>query len=240
MSQILPLHCVISEVKEHNLSAILSFVDLKKAFASINRDKIFNVLLAYGIPSQIVKGMKELYLNTMAQVVTKDDNTNFFLIIAGVQQDHTLAPYLFITVLDYVMRITMAKDDNFGITLHQQRGRHCLVVHLTYADFADDIALLSDTINEVQALLNAVESATQSVGLVMNSGKTKFMRYEQDSQIQSLKSLEGKSLECVTNFEYLGSWISTTFRDIASHKVKTWPALHKLDNIWKSNLPRWL
>ena len=134
----------------------------------------------------------------------------------------------------------MAKDDNCGITLHQQRGRHCLVVHLTDADFADDIALLSDAMNEAQVLLNAVESAAQLVGLVMNEGKMKFMCYEQDSQIQNPKSLEGKNLECVTDFEYLGSWISTTSRNIASQKAKTWAALHKLDTIWKSNLLRWL
>ena len=57
------------------------------------------------------------------------------------------------------MRIAMAKDDNFGITLHQQRGRHCPAGHLTDKDFADDIALLSNTMNEAQALLNAIESA---------------------------------------------------------------------------------
>ena len=74
---------------------------------------------------------------------------------------------------------------------------------------ADDIPLLSNT-NEAQVLLNAVESATQSVGLVMNAGKMKFMCYVQDNQIQSLK---GKNLECVTNFEYLGLWISTTSRE---------------------------
>ena len=124
-------------------------------------------------------------------MVTKDNNTNFFPIIAGVQQGDTLALYLFIIVLDYVMRIAMAKDDNFGITVHQQRGRCCLAVCLTDVDFADDIDLLCDTINEAQALLNTVESATQSVGLVINAGKTKFMCYEQDSQTQSLKNLEG-------------------------------------------------
>ena len=110
---------------------------------------------------------------------------------------------------------------------------------IALADFADDITLLSDTINEDQALLNVVEIAAQSVGLVMNAGKTKFMCCEQDSQVQSLKSLEGKSLECVADFEYLGLWISTTSRAIALHKVKTWPVLHEQDNIWKSNLPRW-
>ena len=41
----------------------------------------------------------------------------FFPIIAWVQQGDTLAPYLFIIILDYGMRIAMTKDDNFGITL---------------------------------------------------------------------------------------------------------------------------
>ena len=117
LSQILTLHHAIEEVKDHNLSAILTFVDFKKAFDSINRDKMFNVLLAYGIPSQTVEGIKGLYLDTVAQAVTKDGNTNFFPIIVGVQQGDTLVPYLFIIIFNYVMKITMA-NDNFGITLH--------------------------------------------------------------------------------------------------------------------------
>ena len=76
------------------------------------------MLLAYGIPSQIVEGIKGLYLDTMAQVVTEDGNTNFFPIITGLQQGDTLALYLLIIVLDYVLRIAMGKDDNFGITLN--------------------------------------------------------------------------------------------------------------------------
>ena len=77
----------------------------------------------------------------------------------------------------------MAKDDSFGILLHRQRGRHCPAVCLTDADFADSITLLSNTMNEGQALLNAVGSAAPSVGLVMNAGKTKFMCYGKDSLI---------------------------------------------------------
>ena len=69
--------------------------------------------------------------------------------------------------------------------------------------------------NEAQALLNTVECAAWSVGLVMNAGKTKFMCYKQTSQIQSLKSLEEKNLEYVTSFEYFSSWIIKTSRDIA-------------------------
>ena len=93
VSQILTFHHVIEEVKENNLSPVLTFVDIKKAFDSINRDKMFDVLLAYGFPSQIIKGIKGLYIDTVAQVVTEYGNTNFFPIVAGVLQGDTLAPY---------------------------------------------------------------------------------------------------------------------------------------------------
>ena len=240
VSVMLTLCCVIEEVKEHNLSAILTFVDFKETFGSINRDKMFNMLLAYGILSKIIDGIKGLYLDTMAQVVTEDGNTNFFPIIAGVQWSRTLVLYLFIIILDYIMRITMAKYDNFGITLHWQRGGHCPAVHLTDAHFADDTVLLSNAMNEAQVLVNAVESTTQSVRLMMNAGKWNSCALSKTARSRASRWLEGKNLECVTNFEYLSSWISRKSRDIASYKKTTWPALHKLDNIWKSNLPRWL
>ena len=39
---------------------------------------MFNVLFVYGIPSQIIEGIKGLFLETMAQVFTKDGNTIYF------------------------------------------------------------------------------------------------------------------------------------------------------------------
>ena len=79
---------------------------------------MFDVLLAYGITSQIIDSSKGLDIDTVGQVVNDEGNTNFFPIVAGIQQGETLVPYLFIIILDYVMRITMAKDDHFEITLH--------------------------------------------------------------------------------------------------------------------------
>ena len=42
----------------------------------------------------------------MARVLTPDGKTNLFEIRAGVLHGDTLAPYLFVIVLDYVMRQT--------------------------------------------------------------------------------------------------------------------------------------
>ena len=50
-------------------------------------------------------------------------------------------------------------------------------VTLTDLDFADDICLLSDEINEAQELLEKVESECLKVGLHLNDKKTKYMSY---------------------------------------------------------------
>ena len=45
-----------------------------------------------------------LYRNTKVKVRSPDGDTEYFDIVAGVLQGDTLAPYLFIICLDYVLR----------------------------------------------------------------------------------------------------------------------------------------
>ena len=55
-----------------------------------------------------------MYENTIARVMTDDGLTEAFLILAGVMQGDTLAPYLFIIVIDYIMTTTLHGKDMFG------------------------------------------------------------------------------------------------------------------------------
>ena len=109
IGQILTVRRIIEGVKSKNLSACLLFVDFSKAFDSIHRGKLFEILLAYGLPQETVNAIYMLYQDSKAMVRSPDSDTDFFQIISGVLQGDTLAPYLFIICLDYALRISADK-----------------------------------------------------------------------------------------------------------------------------------
>ena len=60
--------------------------------------------------------------NTKEMVCSLDGNTNFFNIVAGVLQGDTLAPYLFIICLDYILWISvdLIKENSFTLQKKQE------------------------------------------------------------------------------------------------------------------------
>ena len=191
------------------------------------------------MPEMLVELIAEMYTGTAAKVATADGITEAFDILAGVLQGDTLAPYLFIIVIDYIMTVAIGDEDSeYGFTLRPARSRRIGSQKLADVEFADDVALITDTIEGAKLLLDRLEIAAQSVGLVMNCSKTKFMTLNIPEEESSLVGSTGNQLEKVDDFVYLGAWIATTERDLRVRKAKAWTACHKLKKIWKSSLRR--
>ena len=91
-SQILTIQRILEGVYVKNLLAAISFVDFTKAFDSIHRGKVEQILLAYGLPKETVTAIMMLYRNTKVKVHSPDEDTDYFEIVADVQQWDTLAP----------------------------------------------------------------------------------------------------------------------------------------------------
>ena len=102
---------------------------------------------AYGIPEQLCNAIEDTYSGTKAKVISPDGETKVFEITAGVLQGDTLAPYLFIIVLDYVMRVAISgHEEQCGFKLEERRGSRSPAKFITDLDFAEDIALIAEQV----------------------------------------------------------------------------------------------
>ena len=64
-----------------------------------------------------------LYRNAKVKVHSPDGDTDYFDIVTGVLQGDTLAPYLFIICLDYMLRTSIDKIKENGFEVTKKRSR---------------------------------------------------------------------------------------------------------------------
>ena len=128
-------------------------------------------------------------------------------------------------------------EEKLGFHLKKRQSRRIGPICLTDLDFADDIALVSEHLDQAQEMLEKVESEAARVGLIANAKKTKVMAYNQPLPPQ-IKTSDGSTLEVVNDFTYLGSLVSSSFADIKRRIALAWAAANKLSRIRKSTLSR--
>ena len=167
-AQILALRRIIEGVKRNHLPSVMVFIDFSKAFDTLNHKVMFKILAANVL----------IYKDLKAKFVSPDGDTDYFDILTGVMQGDTLAPYLFVIVLDYAMRkATEGREEELGLTIKKRQSRRVPPISITDLDFADDIALLCNEIEQARHLLRNIEIECGKIGLGLNAKKTKAMFY---------------------------------------------------------------
>ena len=117
-SQILTIRRILEGVRAKNLPPTILFVEFTKAFDSIHREKMEQILLAYSIAKETVSAIMILFRNTKVKVHHPDGD-----IVVGELEGDTLAPYLFIICLDDVLRtsIDKIKENCFELTKKKKK-----------------------------------------------------------------------------------------------------------------------
>ena len=135
-----------------------------------------------GLPVEIISAIKALYTNTQATLLTPDGETEPFGILGGIFQGDILAPFLFINVIDYMMRSSVDSMKESGLLYQPRKSSHHPALYITDAEFADDITLLSDNLAGAQALLSSLELTANCAGLHWGE----IMRSEHSLQVSRI------------------------------------------------------
>ncbi|KIH61462.1 hypothetical protein ANCDUO_08267 [Ancylostoma duodenale] len=82
--------------------------------------------------------------------------------------------------------------------------------NLSYLAYADDIVLLAHNYEDLKSMTEMLHVAAAQVGLEINFMKTKWMRLSNktDAEAQATITVDGKVIEQVDRFVYLGQKIS--------------------------------
>ena len=109
-----------------------------------------------------------LFRNTKVKVRSPDGDTDYINIVAGVQKGSTLAPYLFIIRLDYVLRTSIDRIKEIGFKLTNERSRRYPAKTITDADYANAPA-------QAKTLLHSLKRTTAGISRHVNAHMTEYM-----------------------------------------------------------------
>ena len=202
-----------------------NFIDYEKAFDSLDRNVLWDLIANYRIPSKIISLVKNTYEGTNCRILHEGGLTESFSIKSGVRQGCLLSPFLFLLAVDWIMKEKTTGSRN-GI-------QWTLVDQLEDLDFADDLALLAHTHTQMQAKTTELEAVSSKLGLKINTDKTKTIRINSNASEQIM--INNLGIEDVTSFTYLGSVINITGgtdEDVLARIGKARSAFNTLASIW--------
>ena len=197
--RILALRVLVERRREFRQGFLAAFVDLKKAFDSVHRESLWDLLRLRGIPAAILDLLTGLYSGTESAVKCGGGVSSFFPVNSGVRQGCVLAPTLFNTCMDWVL----------GRTVDRSRcGAAVGNVRITDLDFADDAVIFAESLEVLVSALESLHEEARPLGLQVSWIKTKIQVFG-DLLGEAVQSVQvcGENIEILDRFTYLGSVI---------------------------------
>ena len=147
---------------------VLSFIDYEQAFDSVDRRALTKVLSLYGIPEKYIKVICAMYENNTAAVKVGNEVSNWFCIKSGVKQGCALSPFIWIILMDLVLRSTGKVMGDHGF---KWEGKTLLDL-----DYADDLIILDESVSKMNEFLEVLRVQGARIGFKIKIKKTKSLR----------------------------------------------------------------
>jgi hypothetical protein len=90
--------------REYNETLHELFIDFKKAYDSVRREVLYNILIEFGVPLKLVRLIKMCLKDTYSKVRIGKHLSDNYPIQNGLKQGDALSSLLFKVALEYAIR----------------------------------------------------------------------------------------------------------------------------------------
>jgi hypothetical protein len=169
------------------------FVDLKKAYDNVHLPTLWRLLEHAGVPTGVVGLLREWDASRRAAIRVNGKLSPDFLTNKGLPQGDVLSPLLFNLYIESLSRMLRSLPGFRGVSVATAPGKEAvaranlaaaglpeeLSFHLTHLLYADDLAILADSPEQLQLALSAVDDWGREWGLDMGlaRGKTEAVPF---------------------------------------------------------------
>jgi hypothetical protein len=176
--QIFTLKMTMEKRREFNKPLFMCFIDITKAYDSVNRELLWKVCLSYGITTKLVNLLKMLYKDSIAKVKINGEMSDSFEMNTGVMQGGIPSPILFNILFDFIIRKVINEAAVSGVKFsygsndffHGRNEKYNVFDILTLL-YADDLVVMCETVTDLEKFIRSFEKMTQQYGLTMNIKK---------------------------------------------------------------------
>ena len=211
--------------QEQNVGLYTTFVDLTKAFDTVCREGLWEIMAKFGCPAKFISLVRQFHDGMQASVQDDGEHSEPFPVTNGVKQGCVLAPTLFSmmfsAMLDDAFRMgDIGVDFRFrtdGKLFNLRRLQAKTKVQEDIARdflFADDCALNAGTQSDMQESMNQLAASCDDFGLTISTKKTEVMHQPAPSApyTEPAITVNGEKLTVTEKFVYLGSTLSRSVR----------------------------
>ena len=170
------------------------FIDLKKAFDTINHKLLLTKLERYGIRGNCLKWIQSYLENRKQKVELNGTSSSWLEITCGVPQGSILGPLLFLIYINDMplvcktVKILLFADDT-----------NIEAIGCCYADVSEDLKNLNRWLDQNKLVLNMTK--TTQVNFKNNSFKKKFSLCETEININSVCNYLGFKTDLKLSFK---------------------------------------
>ena len=184
-------------MKSNEQPTYFAFLDFANAYDSVVRSALMNILKMSQITGKLWKLIQSTYEETRVLLKLNGSITGQFDTSVGLKQGSCLSPVYFCFYINEMLKA--ANESEFGVRIGN--------IKLALMAFADDLVVLAESPEHLQALLDLVSHHADKLGLKFGLSKSNVMVTNKSYGNNPNFILQGQTMAYTKEYKYLGTEI---------------------------------